>query len=119
VAVSEEPTLHRRPFRRRSVTDTLWSAHVQVVGGLTQAHVSFIRIVDFLNLPEVRGRLQDAEPCDRKRRAAALRGGSFAWGSGADGPTNKPVLHDLEVELPVGRLTVISGPCGSGKSVRP
>lgn len=88
----------------------------EVFWGMALAHVSVKRLEEFLKLPEAGRRVMDERPSQRERRAAALRGGTFSWRK--KGGNGDVVLRDLEVYIPTGKLTVIAGPVGSGKSVR-
>ncbi|XP_071816985.1 ATP-binding cassette sub-family C member 9-like isoform X2 [Apostichopus japonicus] len=44
--------------------------------------------------------------------AIELLGGNFTWGS----ETNQVILHNINIQIPKGKLTMIIGPVGSGKS---
>lgn len=44
------------------------------------------------------------------KRSLALRGVCFAYGGG------EPVLRDVDLDIPAGRMTAVGGPSGAGKS---
>ncbi|KAK9474191.1 P-loop containing nucleoside triphosphate hydrolase protein [Dipodascopsis tothii] len=80
---------------------------------LLQCRTSIIRIQDFLNEPETTKyeQLQAAVP---EGPAIGFRGAEFAWGAGRK--ANEFRLRDLDVEFRLGRLNLVIGPTGSGKT---
>lgn len=68
------------------------------------------RVFELLDLePEVRER-DDARPMPAIREGIAFRGVSFAYQAG------RTTLHDVDLTAPVGSITAIVGPTGSGKT---
>ncbi|KGO48184.1 ABC transporter, integral membrane type 1 [Penicillium expansum] len=84
------------------------------------AHSNARRIESFLKVPEMKGILQTSPT-----RCVSFQNAHIAWPSDQ---TQKPkekqaslpqrfALHDLDVDFPVGELSVIHGETGSGKSL--
>jgi energy-coupling factor transporter ATP-binding protein EcfA2 len=80
-------------------------------GGIIEADVSLKRLRRFINLPERPNTLQRL-PVDATNDAVAIERCSFSWG----GPSGDAVLHDVELTVPRGSLTAVTGAIASGKS---
>lgn len=76
------------------------------VSSLGSLKSSFDRVTEFLRLPEL-----DTSAVDRTVDVGvvSVENGNFSWGI-------EPALHDINVQFPRGKLTVVIGQVGSGKS---
>ncbi|GBB94776.1 hypothetical protein RclHR1_02410022 [Rhizophagus clarus] len=95
---------------------------------IIQARISIARIEKFLNEPEITR--QDSRPSSSNDPEIGFRNASFQWPDGASStddlnnkidttiknPLNKFTLIDLNITFPVGKLSIICGPTGSGKT---
>lgn len=87
-----------------------------------------MRIEKFLKEPEITR--QDSRPSSSNDPEIGFRNASFQWPNGASStddlnnniditiknPLNKFTLFDLNITFPVGKLSIICGPTGSGKT---
>ncbi len=102
----------------------LTNARVDVMS----AFVSFERVFEVLDAHDPLADAPDAEPVDRLDGHLAFRGVSFRYPGtdqasvpsleveAAPGEAGRTVLHDVDVEVPAGRMLAVVGPSGSGKS---
>ncbi|CAG8562619.1 uncharacterized protein OCT59_007764 [Rhizophagus irregularis] len=95
---------------------------------IIQAQISIVRIEKFLKEPEITR--QDSRPSSSNDPEIGFRNASFQWPNGASStddlnnniditiknPLNKFTLFDLNITFPVGKLSIICGPTGSGKT---
>ena len=84
------------------------------------AYVSMKRIDEFLSEPEVEDwacSLKSAANINQGERSKiGFENASFEWGGAPKSETSRFSLGPLNVEFPEGKLTLISGATGSGKS---
>ncbi|MBX6422278.1 ABC transporter ATP-binding protein [Thermosulfurimonas sp. F29] len=76
--------------------------------GLSDAQAAWERLEEVLRLPEERGGTHRARPL---REGIRFEGVSFRYPGAAEW-----ALKDLDLEIPVGRVTALVGPSGAGKS---
>ncbi|RIA90254.1 P-loop containing nucleoside triphosphate hydrolase protein [Glomus cerebriforme] len=94
---------------------------------IIQARISVDRIENFLNESELIR--QDSRPSSSNDPEIGFRNASFKWPDGSSSTDNlsndnsinstihnKFTLIDLDIKFPVGKLSVICGPTGSGKT---
>jgi ATP-binding cassette subfamily B protein len=93
----------------------------QLNGPLSQlipfAHAAQDAKLSLERLAEMHARKDEEEPDGKLQtlpadRSLHLRGVTFRYG----GPYSAPVLDDVELSIPAGRVTAIVGPSGSGKT---
>lgn len=82
----------------------------ELTTNLLDAYVSVKRIEEYLKMPEKPNNLEPAE-------AVVFRNASIAWPSDEDGEQERYILRNIDLKLPEGSLSVISGKTGSGKSL--
>lgn len=95
------------------MTDSL-SVLPSTVSELLRAKVSIDRIADFLNRPEV------SPPFQTTSGQVVCHNATIAWpcdSSSVDATSRPFQLRDLNLEFPVGRLTLVIGALGTGKSL--
>lgn len=88
---------------------------------ILQSHVSFERIVSFLNEPEtskcqqLQRNVTSSSPFSSR---IGIENGTFSWETGtlAQSSVKDFKLRDINVEFELGKLNVIVGPTGSGKT---
>jgi ATP-binding cassette subfamily B protein len=71
------------------------------------------RVFEVLDAPDELSDRPDAMRIEGSRGALALESVSFAY---ATEEASRPVLHELNIEIPPGRTIALCGPSGSGKS---
>jgi ATP-binding cassette subfamily B protein len=74
---------------------------------IQEASVAATRLFDLLLVQPERN---EGSRMFRMSRGLTIRHGEFCW------PGGKPLLHDIDIEIPKGRLTALCGPSGVGKS---
>lgn len=84
---------------------------------MTFAHTAQDARISLERLSEVHGRDDEENPDDKVHFLPAdhtvkLSGVSFTYGA----PGSAPVLHDLDLTIPAGKVTAVVGPSGSGKT---
>ncbi|KAK8940102.1 ABC transporter C family member 10 [Platanthera guangdongensis] len=80
-----------------------------VIGVLIQAKVAFVRIVKFLDAPEIQSRRRS---CMNHEKSILIKSASFSW----DEDSLKPTLSNIDLEISTGEKVAICGEVGSGKS---
>ncbi|KAI9251679.1 P-loop containing nucleoside triphosphate hydrolase protein [Helicostylum pulchrum] len=80
---------------------------------LLQANVSVKRIEKFLDEDEVKLPVQSTSSTETS--LGFIDNASFSWDSHADG-YNKPSVKNLNLNFPMGKLSIVCGPTGSGKT---
>lgn len=89
-------------------------AQLQVIQPLTEqfqkARVSAARVAEILAAPSRPAELPDARPIQISRGEVKFINVTFGYSP------QRPVLHDVSLKAPPGKITAIVGPSGSGKS---
>ena len=73
------------------------------------ASVGLHRVFEMMDLPPEEER-PEGRPCPSPLRSVRLEGVSYAYPGGPE------VVHDIDLELAVGRVVALVGPAGAGKS---
>jgi ATP-binding cassette subfamily B protein len=86
----------------------------QLIGFIQSAQDARISLE---RLADVHGRDDEENPAERMQtlpvgRTIVLSGVSFGYG----GPRSEPVLRDVDLEIPAGKVTAVVGTSGSGKT---
>jgi len=74
-----------------------------------QAEAAVERIEFILNEPDSMPDPPSPRPCQAPRQAIRFENVTFAYG-------DEPVLHEVNLEIPVGQVVALVGPSGAGKS---